>query len=478
MTARSITLFRLLTAPAHSFFDIDGMSGWRYRLFINQLVRRIQDPRYLEVGSWKGSTLCSAISGNDVTATAIDNWAEFGGPRDEFIANMERERTPGSKINVIEMDFRQVEYGKVGKHNIYLFDGPHLEQDQYDGLCFVAPSLDDEFILIIDDWNYPPVAPSTLSALRDMNWTIQQSVEIRTTFDGSIPEAVGQDSEWHNGYFIGVIRKGDRLENEETSKYLTRRNATYLNMLRTGGYDFIDIGTHHGAGFNIGHHFGGKRGLGFELNPEKSETLVAQGIDCVCCDINTLSLPLGATRWSIMNHILEHLPNAARVGTLVDSAASCCSDFLYIACPFFDSENYLYEHHLTAVHSLITEHTCRFTTVQFANILSELGLRDFFIAGEIPITDSADTWLHRSDAPDYAWSWEPRYGEKPEVIFDRPAGYDRNHSNRGRVGANRPLPDHSGVRAHAADTHPSWHASQRHLVVLPHSQHARGRHDR
>ena len=36
--------------------DIDGMSGQKYRAFINNLVRSCPNPRYLEVGTWAGST--------------------------------------------------------------------------------------------------------------------------------------------------------------------------------------------------------------------------------------------------------------------------------------------------------------------------------------------------------------------------------------------------------------------------------------
>src|SRR5262249_10937869 len=69
---------------------ISGMSGRLYRMFINNLMRRLHRGRYLEIGSWAGSTLCAAINGNVVHATAIDNWSEFGGPREAFQANVTR----------------------------------------------------------------------------------------------------------------------------------------------------------------------------------------------------------------------------------------------------------------------------------------------------------------------------------------------------------------------------------------------------
>src|SRR5215475_7884523 len=76
--------------PGPAFLDLEGMSGRRYRLFINTLMRLIPNPRYLEVGVWAGSTLCSAIAGNKVQALAIDNWSQFGGTRERFLENLER----------------------------------------------------------------------------------------------------------------------------------------------------------------------------------------------------------------------------------------------------------------------------------------------------------------------------------------------------------------------------------------------------
>jgi hypothetical protein len=69
---------------------IDGMSGQKYRTFINNLVGSHPDARYLEIGSWAGSTATAALYGNSVKAVCIDNWSQFGGPRAMFVANIER----------------------------------------------------------------------------------------------------------------------------------------------------------------------------------------------------------------------------------------------------------------------------------------------------------------------------------------------------------------------------------------------------
>ena len=61
-----------------------GMSGKKYRYFINNFVSQTDNPRYLEIGSWTGSTVCSALYGNAAKAVCIDNWLKF--PEEEQVS--------------------------------------------------------------------------------------------------------------------------------------------------------------------------------------------------------------------------------------------------------------------------------------------------------------------------------------------------------------------------------------------------------
>jgi hypothetical protein len=185
-----------------------GMSGRKYRYLINNLVEAIKDPRYLEVGSWGGSTACAAIFKNQIRAVCIDNWTEFGGPKDAFLNNINIVKTEVVDFTFIESDFRCVDFAAIGRFNIYLFDGPHEEQDQYDGVVIAQPALDDIYLLIVDDWNWPAVRAGTFRALADTQSSVVCSIEIRTTQTDTHPRAAAfQNSEWHNGYYFAVCRK-------------------------------------------------------------------------------------------------------------------------------------------------------------------------------------------------------------------------------------------------------------------------------
>jgi hypothetical protein len=187
--------------------EMDGMSGKKYRMLINNLIRGLDHPTYLEIGSWVGSTLCSAINRNSVRATAIDNWSQFGGPKAQFAANLERFKTPNAIVSFFEKDFRSVDYTQLGRFNVYMFDGPHSAADQFDGIAIAQPALDEDFILIIDDWNWTHTRQATMKALYDLKLSVVYSYEIRTTLDGSHAAAASQFSDWHNGYFIAVVAK-------------------------------------------------------------------------------------------------------------------------------------------------------------------------------------------------------------------------------------------------------------------------------
>jgi hypothetical protein len=184
-----------------------GMSGRNYRLMINNLVGSMPAARYLEVGSWAGSTACSAMEGNRVTVTCIDNWSEFGGPKAQFLSNTNLCLSDNIAFTFIESDFRAVNYGGIGKYNIYLFDGPHSQQDQYDGVAFALPALDDQFVFIVDDWNWQAVRDGTHAAIAASNLNILYSIEVRTTQDNTHAETAQQNSDWHNGYFLSVLEK-------------------------------------------------------------------------------------------------------------------------------------------------------------------------------------------------------------------------------------------------------------------------------
>jgi hypothetical protein len=185
---------------------MEGMSGKIYRKLINNLIRLTPDARYLETGSLKGSTACSAMYKNKTSISCIENW--HWDWRKEFHENINSVLTDDINFQLIEKDFRSIDYSTIGKYNVYMFDGPHSEKDQYDGVVVAQPALDDTYVLIVDDWNWAEVQDGTWGALSDLGHNLITKLEIRTTDDFSYPKIADHFSDWHNGYLFAVIEKG------------------------------------------------------------------------------------------------------------------------------------------------------------------------------------------------------------------------------------------------------------------------------
>ena len=103
---------------------MDGMTGTKTRHFYNNLLD-IPDARYLEIGTWKGSSVCSAMCNNKATVVCIDNWSEFGGPKYEFLKNFQ-EFKGENNARFIESDCYNVDVSDLPKFNMYMLSLIHI----------------------------------------------------------------------------------------------------------------------------------------------------------------------------------------------------------------------------------------------------------------------------------------------------------------------------------------------------------------
>jgi len=185
---------------------MEGMSGKKTRHFYNNLCS-MNHTRYLEIGTWKGSSLCSAMFNNKITCLAIDNFSEFGGPREDFFKNLDKYKGINN-VNFIEKNCWDVDVNVIGKFNIYMYDGNHNHDSHYKALNHYLPCLDEFFIYIVDDWNWPWVRDPTLKAILDNNIEIIYKKEIFVEHDDNyVTPLSGPDSDWHNGISIFILKK-------------------------------------------------------------------------------------------------------------------------------------------------------------------------------------------------------------------------------------------------------------------------------
>lgn len=188
--------------------SLKGMSGTYTRHFYNNLCS-IPDIRYLEIGTWAGSTLASAMYGNEATCVAIDNWSEFGGPRNEFmkVFNTYKGKNNASFHESNCWSPELIRSLEPMKFNVYMYDGDHSEQAQYDALVKYLPCMDDTFIFVVDDWNRAEVRKGTERAIRDTKVRVLWQNRIRMTWDESHTPMDLAARTWWNGVGIFVLQK-------------------------------------------------------------------------------------------------------------------------------------------------------------------------------------------------------------------------------------------------------------------------------
>jgi len=188
----------------NDIINMEGMSGTKTRHFYNNLCT-YADARYLEIGTWKGSSVCSAMCGNKAHVICIDNWSEFGGPKYEFLTNFEKFKGENN-ATFIENDCFSVDVSVLPKFNIYMYDGNHTVDSHYNALLYYYNCLDNLFIFIVDDWNWECVRDATRSSIKKLNLKVLYEKEIRLTLDNTTTHA--KDT-WWNGIFIAILQKCD-----------------------------------------------------------------------------------------------------------------------------------------------------------------------------------------------------------------------------------------------------------------------------
>lgn len=190
----------------NDIISMEGMTGTKTRHFYNNLLNT-KDARYLEIGTWKGSSVCSAMCGNKAKVICIDNWSEFGGPKNEFLNNFKKFKG-NNDASFIESDCYKVDISTLSKFNIYMYDGNHTNESHYMALLYYYNCLDDIFIFIVDDWNWKDVRDGTMKSIQKLNLKVLYEKEIRTTQDDSHPVWGSEEQRnWHNGIYVSILQK-------------------------------------------------------------------------------------------------------------------------------------------------------------------------------------------------------------------------------------------------------------------------------
>jgi hypothetical protein len=207
------------TEDGKEILEYEGYTGTRTRHFYNNICNseKLENIKYLEIGTWNGSSSMSAVYKNKITGLFIDNWCQFGGDPNIFRNNMSK-FGKDADVFLLESDCWQVNLNdlNMGPFNVYLFDGDHAELDHFKSLEYYYPILEDIFIFMVDDWNWPNVRDGTLRAIDQLNLHVLFRHEEFVSQDEleNMPEHHGKKT-WWNGIGIFLLSKSSKKSSEK-----------------------------------------------------------------------------------------------------------------------------------------------------------------------------------------------------------------------------------------------------------------------
>lgn len=185
--------------------DVQGMMSLKKQRLLNKAFALLEpNEAYLEVGTYQGKSLLSAMLHNDRRPVyACDNFSQFDTNSLAITrSNLSRYGLFDSVV-FYDCDFLTI-YDQ--KHlptplGLYFYDGAHDDQSQYLGIKQVEPFLADEAIVLVDDWRFAPDSQSfaraaTLRAATESphDWALLYELPARFN---------GDRAGWWNG--VGVL---------------------------------------------------------------------------------------------------------------------------------------------------------------------------------------------------------------------------------------------------------------------------------
>lgn len=206
--------------PLH--MHIDGMSSYKNRHLFNNLLSLTQEgrkTRYLEVGSWKGSTFCSAIFSNEIEATSIENFSEFTTtsfcgqhavhPQEAFHRNLSEtlgRSSPRPVVSTIQRDSFQVAPSSLdGPFDVYFYDGEHSFDSHVKAFTHFDRCLAHTFITVVDDYQQTPGHPvyeATKKAFAELGYAVAKDWFL---FEPTGDTVQGAMAGWWNGLYVAVV---------------------------------------------------------------------------------------------------------------------------------------------------------------------------------------------------------------------------------------------------------------------------------
>jgi hypothetical protein len=147
---------------------------------------------YLNIGVWQGFSFLSGVLNREAHSIGVDNFSQFGGPKDKFEANYDRLKHDKSEFHDLDYIhyFEQHHKARIG---IYFYDGGHDYDDQIKSLQVAEPFFDIGTVIIVDDTNHKPARDATLDFMKVRHRQYEVLFDQFTT------------TNWHPTYHNGLM---------------------------------------------------------------------------------------------------------------------------------------------------------------------------------------------------------------------------------------------------------------------------------
>jgi hypothetical protein len=204
------------------------------------------------------------------------------------------------------------------------------------------------------------------------------------------------------------------------------RNEEYLERLRNGEFDFLDLGCRFGGSVKFGmKYFEGRSGVGVDIDRDLVIRTWANGEDAIAADALQLALPDKIVRFVLMMDFLEHLPGFGAAQVCVQEACRTASEFIFVRQPYFDGDGYLFHRKLKFFWSDWEGHPFHMTSLDAHNMLTPLlrngALKRFALYLSSKVGDSRDPSIHSIWSEKDQHDFDPEvHPPKPFVTFEKP----------------------------------------------------------
>jgi Methyltransferase domain len=175
--------------------DMPRMASLAIGAILNRGTASLKDDEaYLNVGVWNGFSLLAGLHRNPgKRCIGIDNFSQFGSPREAFMARFTEYRGPGHEF--FDMDYEEyLSTRHEGPIGLYFYDGDHAYEHQLRGLQVAEPFFSDDCMVLVDDANWPEPYDATYDFIARSEREYEIVIDART--------ASGEHPTWWNGLIV------------------------------------------------------------------------------------------------------------------------------------------------------------------------------------------------------------------------------------------------------------------------------------